>query len=231
MAKERILIIEDDEDIQELIVYNLTKDGFRTLSAMSGEDGLKKARNEHVDLIVLDLMLPGVDGLDVCRALKKEGKTSAVPVIILTAKGEESDVVAGLELGADDYVVKPFSPKILMARIKTVLRRKSAEPVDESQPVHIHDLTVHPGRREVLLGRKAVELTNMEFRVLHLLAAKPGWVFSRYQIVEGVRGDNYPVTDRSVDVLIVGLRKKLGAAGDYIETVRGVGYRFKEQPA
>ncbi len=231
MARERILIIEDDEDIQELIVYNLTKDGFKTLSAMSGEDGLKKARNEHVDLIVLDLMLPGVDGLDVCRALKKEGKTSAVPVIILTAKGEESDVVAGLELGADDYVVKPFSPKILMARIKTVLRRKSAEPVDESQPLHIHDLTVHPGRREVLLGKKPVELTNMEFRVLHLLAAKPGWVFSRYQIVEGVRGDNYPVTDRSVDVLIVGLRKKLGAAGDYVETVRGVGYRFKEQQA
>ena len=140
-------------------------------------------------------------------------------------------VVAGLELGADDYVVKPFSPKILMARIKTVLRRKSAEPVDESQPLHIHDLTVHPGRREVLLGKKPVELTNMEFRVLHLLAAKPGWVFSRYQIVEGVRGDNYPVTDRSVDVLIVGLRKKLGAAGDYVETVRGVGYRFKEQQA
>jgi two-component system phosphate regulon response regulator PhoB len=231
MAKERILIIEDDEDIQELIVYNLTKDGFRTLSATTGEDGLTKARMEPVDLIVLDLMLPGMDGLDVCRALKKDGKTAAVPVIILTAKGEEPDVVAGLELGADDYVVKPFSPKILVARIKTVLRRKAAEPVDESQPLHVHDLTVHPGRREVLLGKKLVELTNMEFRVLHLLAAKPGWVFSRYQIVEGVRGDNYPVTDRSVDVLIVGLRKKLGAAGDYIETVRGVGYRFKEQAA
>jgi two-component system phosphate regulon response regulator PhoB len=148
---------------------------------------------------------------------------------MLTAKGEESDIVTGLELGADDYIVKPFSPKILVARIKTVLRRKSAEPVDDSQPILIHDLAIHPGRREVLFKKRPVELTNMEFRVLHLLAGKPGWVFSRYQIVEGVRGDNYPVTDRSVDVLIVGLRKKLGAAGDYIETVRGVGYRFREQ--
>jgi two-component system phosphate regulon response regulator PhoB len=153
----------------------------------------------------------------------------AIPVIMLTAKGEESDIVAGLELGADDYIVKPFSPKILVARIKTVLRRKSAEPFDESQPILIHDLSIHPGRREVLLKKHPVELTNMEFRVLHFLAGRPGWVFSRYQIVEGVRGDNYPVTDRSVDVLIVGLRKKLGAAADYIETVRGVGYRFKEQ--
>jgi two-component system, OmpR family, alkaline phosphatase synthesis response regulator PhoP len=229
MARELILIVEDEEDIQELIAYNLSREGFRTSTAGSGEDALKKVRSERFDLVILDLMLPGMDGLDVCRTLKKEEKTMAIPVIMLTAKGEESDIVAGLELGADDYIVKPFSPKILVARIKTVLRRKSAEPVDENQPILIHDLSIHPGRREVLIKKHPVELTNMEFRLLHFLAGRPGWVFSRYQIVEGVRGDNYPVTDRSVDVLIVGLRKKLGAAGDYIETVRGVGYRFREQ--
>jgi two-component system phosphate regulon response regulator PhoB len=229
MAREHVLIVEDEEEIQELVAYNLTREGFRTSTAISGEDALKKVRSERFDLVVLDLMLPGMDGLDVCRALKKEEKTMAIPVIMLTAKGEESDIVTGLELGADDYIVKPFSPKILVARIKTVLRRKSAEPVDESLPILIHDLSIHPGRREVLVKKHPVDLTNMEFRVLHFLAGRPGWVFSRYQIVEGVRGDNYPVTDRSVDVLIVGLRKKLGAAGDYIETVRGVGYRFKEQ--
>jgi two-component system phosphate regulon response regulator PhoB len=229
MAREHILIVEDEEEIQELIAYNLSREGFRTSIAGSGEDALKKVRSERIDVVILDLMLPGMDGLDVCKALKKEEKTASIPVLMLTAKGEESDIVTGLELGADDYIVKPFSPKVLVARIKTVLRRKSAEPVDDSQPVVIHDLSIHPGRREVLFKKRAVELTNMEFRVLHLLAGKPGWVFSRYQIVEGVRGDNYPVTDRSVDVLIVGLRKKLGVAGDYIETVRGVGYRFREQ--
>jgi two-component system alkaline phosphatase synthesis response regulator PhoP len=229
MAREHVLIVEDEENIQELIAYNLSREGFKTTIAGSGEDALKKVRSERIDLVILDLMLPGMDGLDVCRTLKKEEKTASIPVVMLTAKGEESDIVTGLELGADDYIVKPFSPKILVARIKTVLRRKSAEPMDESQPILIHDLVIHPGRREVLYKKRPVELTNMEFRVLHLLAGKPGWVFSRYQIVEAVRGDNYPVTDRSVDVLIVGLRKKLGAAGDYIETVRGVGYRFKEQ--
>jgi two-component system, OmpR family, alkaline phosphatase synthesis response regulator PhoP len=229
MAREHVLIVEDEEEIQELVAYNLSREGFRTSVVGSGEDALKKVRAERFDLVVLDLMLPGMDGLDVCRALKKEEKTMAIPVIMLTAKGEESDIVAGLELGADDYIVKPFSPKILVARIKTVLRRKSAEPIDDSQPLIIHDIVIHPGRREVLVKKHPVELTNMEFRVLHFLAGRPGWVFSRYQIVEGVRGDNYPVTDRSVDVLIVGLRKKLGSAGDYIETVRGVGYRFREQ--
>jgi two-component system phosphate regulon response regulator PhoB len=229
MSREHILIVEDEEEIQELIIYNLSKEGFRTSAVTSGEEALKRARAERMDLILLDLMLPGMDGLDVCKALRKDEKTQSVPVVMLTAKGEESDVVTGLELGADDYIVKPFSPKVLVARIKSVLRRKSAEPVDESTPLSIHDLVIHPGRREVLVGKKSVELTNMEFRVLHFLAGRPGWVFTRYQIVEGVRGDNYPVTDRSVDVLIVGLRRKLGDAGSYIETVRGAGYRFKEE--
>jgi two-component system phosphate regulon response regulator PhoB len=228
MARETILIVEDEEEIQELLHYNLSKDGFRSIGVLSGEDAIKKARNEHYDCILLDLMLPGMDGLDVCRALKKDEKTRSIPVIMLTAKGEEPDIVTGLELGADDYIVKPFSPKVLIARIKTVLRRKSAEPVDESAPLQVHEMQIHPGRREVLFKNKPIELTNMEFQLLHFLASRPGWVFSRYQIVEGVRGDNYPVTDRSVDVMIVGLRKKLGDAGSLIETVRGAGYRFKE---
>jgi two-component system alkaline phosphatase synthesis response regulator PhoP len=228
MPHERILIIEDDEDIQELIRYNLSKEGFQTVAALSGEDGLKKIKKDPVNLLVLDLMLPGMDGLDVCRILKKDDKTNHIPIIILSAKGEESDVVTGLELGADDYIVKPFSPHILLARIKSVLRRKSAEPVDTTQPLMVHDLEIHPGRREVLFRKNSIVLTNLEFQVLFFLAGKPGWVFSRYQIVEGVRGDNYPVTDRAVDVLIVSLRKKLGEAGSYIETVRGVGYKFKE---
>ena len=228
MKKTSLLIIEDEEDIQELLQYNLSKEGFRTIGALSGEDGLKKVRKERIDLIVLDLMLPGMDGLDVCRHLKKDDKTQNIPIVMVTAKGEEADVVTGLEMGADDYIVKPFSPKILVARIKSVLRRKSAEIVDDSRPLTIHDLVIHPGRREVLFRNKPVKLTNMEFQVLHFLASKPGWVFSRYQIVEGVRGDNYPVTDRAVDVMIVGLRKKLGDAGKYIDTVRGAGYKFKE---
>ena len=228
MSREHILIVEDEEDILELIRYNLSKNGFRITGVLSGEDALKKVSKESFDLVVLDIMLPGMDGLDVCRALKKNEKTQHIPIIMLTAKGEESDVVTGLELGADDYIVKPFSPKILISRIKTVLRRKSAEPLDDSQPLAIHDLEIHPGRRQVLFRKKPVELTNMEFQVLHFLARKPGWVFSRYQIVEGVRGDDYPVTDRAIDVMIVGLRKKLGEAGAYVETVRGVGYRFKD---
>jgi two-component system phosphate regulon response regulator PhoB len=228
MPHERIFIIEDDEDIQELIRYNLSKEGFHTIAALSGEDGLKKIKKDPADLLILDLMLPGMDGLEVCRILKKDEKMQHIPIIILSAKGEESDVVTGLELGADDYIVKPFSPNILIARIKSVLRRKSAEPVDSTHPLIIHDLEIHPGRREVLFKKNSIILTNLEFQVLFFLANKPGWVFSRYQIVEGVRGDNYPVTDRAVDVLIVSLRKKLGEAGSYIETVRGVGYKFKE---
>ncbi|MBU1909277.1 MAG: response regulator transcription factor, partial [Verrucomicrobia bacterium] len=148
--------------------------------------------------------------------------------IMVTAKGEEADVVAGLELGADDYVTKPFSPRILLARLRAVLRREAAEVFDEEAPICIHDLTIHPGRHEVKLKEKAVPLSLTEFRLLQVLARRPGWVMTRQQIVDAMRGPDYPVTERSVDVQVVGLRKKLGAAGDYIETVRGVGYRFKE---
>ncbi len=173
-------------------------------------------------------MLPGLDGLEVCKILKTDPKTRQIPVIMLTAKGEEPDIVTGLELGADDYVTKPFSPRVLSARVKAVLRRKTAEPTNDKSVLKIHDLVIHPGRHEVLAAENPVDLTHTEFRILHLLARRPGWVFTRYQIINGVQGEDVAVTDRSVDVHIVSLRRKLGRCGEYIETIRGVGYRFKE---
>jgi two-component system, OmpR family, alkaline phosphatase synthesis response regulator PhoP len=230
MAKEHILVIEDEEDLLALVQYNLTRDGYRVSFATSGEEGLQMARQELPDLLLLDLMLPGIDGLEVCRRLRKDPQLQALPVIMLTARGEEADVVAGLELGADDYVTKPFSPRVLISRLRAVLRRPAAraDEVAADQVIRIHDLVIHPGRNEVLVAGQPVELTFTEFRVLHFLAARPGWVFTRYQIVNAVRGDDYSVTDRAVDVQIVGLRKKLGSSGQMIETVRGVGYRFKD---
>lgn len=230
MSKERILIIEDEEDILALVQYNLLREGYRVSCATSGEEGLQLARSENPDLILLDLMLPGMDGLDVCRALKLGAATAQIPVIMLTAKGEEADVVAGLELGADDYIPKPFSPRVLIARLRTVLRRleREATSADKGSVLRLHELTIHPGRNEVLVHDEPVELTFTEFRVLLLLAGRPGWVFTRNQIVDAVRGESYAVTERAVDVQIVGLRRKLGEAGRYIETVRGVGYRFKD---
>lgn len=227
MSHEKILIVEDDDDIAELIRYNLFKDGFRPVAVPSGEEALERLKTDPPDLLLLDLMLPGIDGLDVCREIKSIDELRLIPVIMLTAKGEESDIVTGLELGADDYIVKPFSPKVVIARIRSVLRRRISEKLIGAEPLAFGELSIHPGKREVLVRDNRVVLTNLEFMVLHFLAKRPGWVYTRYQIVEGVRGNNYPVTDRSVDVLIVGLRKKLGSAGDYIETVRGAGYRFK----
>ncbi|HQL25184.1 MAG TPA: response regulator, partial [candidate division Zixibacteria bacterium] len=222
MAKEPILVIEDEQDIQELIAYNLAREGYRVVRAVTGEDGLACARREPPALVLLDLMLPGVDGLEVCRQLKHSPATRAIPIVMLTAKGEESDIVAGLEMGADDYIAKPFSPKVLIARIRAVLRRKATGPEDAAARLAIHGFIIDPGRHEVSVDGRPVQLTHTEFQILHLLARRPGWVYTRYQIVNQVRGEDVIVTDRSVDVQIVGLRKKLGAAGRYIETVRGV---------
>jgi two-component system phosphate regulon response regulator PhoB len=230
MAKERILVVDDEEDILELVRFHLTREGYQPVLAASGEEALKKASREALDLIVLDLMLPGLDGLEVAKALKNDAKTKAVPVIMLTAKGEDADIVTGLEIGADDYITKPFSPRVLTARVKAVLRRRSSVAVDDTKVILIHELEIHPGRRSVSAGGNALDLTYTEFQLLCVLARRPGWVFTRSQIVDAVRGSDYPVTDRSVDVQVVGLRKKLGAYGHYIETVRGVGYRFKEKP-
>jgi len=228
MAKKKILVVDDEEDILELVRYNLSREGFKILCASSGEEGLKAAKAEKPNLIVLDLMLPGIDGLDVTRRLKSDDATRKIPIVMLTAKGEESDIVTGLELGAEDYITKPFSPRVLVARVKAALRRELKDDTAEKEVIQIHEITVHPGRHKVLVNEKPVQLTFTEFGILYFLVKKPGWVFTRNQIVDAVRGDDYYVTDRSVDVQIVGLRKKLGKAGKHIETVRGVGYRLKE---
>ncbi|MEW6350648.1 MAG: response regulator transcription factor [Thermodesulfobacteriota bacterium] len=228
MPNQKILVVDDEEDILELVKYNLTKEGFLVTCAGNGEQALSRAAELLPDLIILDLMLPGIDGLDVCRRLKQGEKTRKLPIIMLTAKGEDADVVAGLELGADDYVIKPFSPRVLLARIKAALRRTGGEEPSDQDSIRRGDITINPSRHEVLVHGERSELTATEFRILHFLAKRPGWVFTREQIINAVRGHDYPVTERSVDVQVVGLRRKLGQAGDCVETVRGVGYRFRE---
>lgn len=230
MAKHNILIIEDEEDILALIHFNLVKEGFKVACATTGEEGYQLARDTHPDLILLDLMLPGMNGLDVCRKLREAPDTKGCAIIMLTAKGEEHDIVKGLEMGADDYIPKPFSTQVLIARVNAVLRRRSqdAAQMHSDQPIRVHDLEIHPGRNKVMACGQAIELTFSEFKILSLLASRPGWVFTRTQIVDAIHGEDYAVTDRAVDVQIVGLRKKLGPCGEYIETVRGVGYRFRE---
>jgi two-component system alkaline phosphatase synthesis response regulator PhoP len=228
MPKEKILVVDDEEDILELLRFNLSREGCQVFCASSGEEALRLVRSEIPDLVVLDLMLPGIDGLEVTRRLKSDPNTKHLPIVMLTAKGEEADIVTGLELGADDYVTKPFSPRILVARVRAVLRRKVKESPEGTSVIRIHDLIIDPRRHEVLVNGEPVVLTFTEFGILNYMARRPGWVFTRFQIVDAVKGEDYPVTDRSVDVQIVGLRKKLGSAGKYVETVRGVGYRFKE---
>lgn len=223
-----VLVVDDEEDLLELVRYNLTREGFRVTCVGTGEDALKAARKQPPDLIVLDLMLPAVDGLEVCRRLKGDSKTRDIPIIMLTAKSEESDMVAGLERGADDYIAKPFSPRVLSARVKALLRRRESQMRNELETtIDVHELSIHPGRHEVTLAGQLVELTYTEFALLAFLAKRPGWAYTRTQIVDAVKGEDYPVTERSVDVQVAGLRKKLGEFGTYIETVRGVGYRFR----
>lgn len=228
MAKERILVVDDEEDLQELVEYNLSKEGYRVTCVSTGEQAIREARTQAPALIVLDLLLPNVDGLEVCKILKQDSRTKHIPIVMLTAKSEEADHVTGLELGADDYITKPFSPRVLLARVKAALRRKSNESPDREGVLTIRELMIHPGRHEVLVEGAPLVLTYTEFRLLHFLAQRPGWAYSRGQIVDAVKGEDYPVTERSVDVQVAGLRKKLGKFGAYIETVRGVGYRFKE---
>lgn len=227
-----ILIVEDEQDLLELLRYNLAREGYDVRTASTGEDALQLARADQPDLMLLDLMLPAMDGLTVCRNLKTREHTANIPIIMLTAKGEEADIVRGLELGADDYIAKPFSPRILMARIKAVLRRTESEQNvsnnGNSNVVSVANLRIDSDRHEVLVDGRPVELTATEFKLLRLLASKPGRVFTRQQIIESIHEGFAAVTDRSVDVQVVALRKKLTTAGDHIQTVRGVGYRFKE---
>jgi two-component system, OmpR family, alkaline phosphatase synthesis response regulator PhoP len=227
MAKETILVVDDEEDILELLQYTFVREGYRVFGAGTGEAALSLARELCPDIMVLDLMLPGMNGLEVARVVKADPATRSIPIVMLTARGEEADIVAGLELGADDYVTKPFSPRVLTARVRAVLRRSDVTETGDSDMIRFDDLEIHPGRHQVLVDGSEINLTLTEFGILLYLARRPGWVFTRSQIVDAVKGSDYFVTDRAVDVQVVGLRKKLGGAGRYIETVRGVGYRFR----
>ncbi len=231
-SRPRVLVVEDEQDLQELLCYNLERDGFDAACVSSGELALKVVKNQKPDLVLLDLMLPGIDGLEICRRIKANPDTASIPIIMLTAKGEEADIVTGLELGADDYIVKPFSPRVLLARLRAVKRRKPAPETasqddDQRTVIRAGDFTIHIDRHEVLIQGDPVELTATEFRLFCLLARHPGRVYGRQQIVDAIHGQLVAVTDRSIDVLIVGLRRKLGEHGACVQTVRGVGYRFK----
>ena len=227
LDSKNILVVEDDLDIRELISFNLQNEGHQVFEAKDGEAGIDKAREKLPDLILLDLMLPGIQGLDVCRVIKSDQETKETPIIMVTALGQEEDIVKGLETGADDYITKPFSIKVLIARVNAVLKRSIEVGEDKSKDILINGINVKTRSREVRVNENLInDLTFSEFQILYLLAGHPGWVFTRYQIIDKIRGDNYPVTDRSVDFQIVGLRKKLGDAGKLIKTVRGVGYRF-----
>jgi len=227
MSKGRILVVDDEEDILELVKYNLEREGYLVDCVDTGEEAIERAVAIRPDSILLDLMLPGVDGIEVCRELRKNPDTRAIPIIMMTAKGEEADVVSGLEVGADDYVPKPFSTKVLVARLRALLRRTAGETDSETgEVIRRGTFLLDLGRREASINGKPLDLTFTEFEILRLLAKRPGWVYSRSRIVNEIKGSDYPVTERAVDVQIVGLRKKLGDA-DLIETVRGVGYKFR----
>ncbi len=229
MASETILIIEDEADIRELIRYNLEREGYKIAESASSEEAAGYLKKTLPDLILLDLMLPGTDGFAFCRALKAEERTAKVPVIMVTARDEDADIVAGLEVGADDYMTKPFSARILSARVRAVLRRRASEPGDEKNVLSRGSIEIDRTYHAVKIDGEPVTMTLSEFKTLDLLMKRPGVVFSRYQIVDAVHGEDYPVTDRSVDVQIVGLRRKLGKYCDLIETVRGVGYRMRAE--
>lgn len=233
MGKVNVLVVEDEMAIQQLVSYNLIKAGFHVTCADTGEEALEYLLNDDIDCLLLDLMLPGMSGLEVCESVKEKSRRNGlhIPIIMLTAKGEEEDIITGLECGADDYITKPFSPKILIARIKAVLRRSFEKTKSQSEDhqtiIIVEDLEINKGRHEVTLNNEKLQLTMTEFGILELLAAKPGWVFTRQQIIDTVRGYDFLVTPRAIDVQIFGLRKKMGESGKLIETVRGIGYRFQ----
>jgi two-component system, OmpR family, alkaline phosphatase synthesis response regulator PhoP len=228
MSNGTILIIDDEKDLIELVNYNLEKEGFVVRGSLNGEAGLAKAVSDPPDLVLIDLMMPGIDGLEVCRRLRSDDRTAAIPIIMLTAKSSESDRVVGLELGADDYITKPFSPRELAARIKAVLRRSSPRKTS-SGVIRQGELTIDLNRREVNCGDDGVDITASEFRLLHFLATHPGKVFSRSELIDGALGREVSVSDRTIDVHVTGLRRKLAQCGEWIETVRGFGYRFRDK--
>jgi len=226
--KSKILIVEDEQDIRNLLVFNLEKNDFNVQAVDNGEKALSLIRSNNFDLILLDLMIPGISGFDLTRILKNDDETSEVPIIMLTAKGEEHDIVKGLEIGAADYITKPFSIKVLIARVNKIIQNKN-ESLKSKGIIEFSDLSINIKSRDVIVEGKSINLTFTEFEILKLLASHSKWVYTRTEIIDQVRGDNYIVTDRTIDFQIVGLRKKLGSYGKCIKTVRGVGYRFTTQ--
>jgi two-component system phosphate regulon response regulator PhoB len=234
MKPVSIVLIEDEPDIREVVEHNLQREGFRVHAAAEGDAGLRLAREQRPDLVLLDLMLPGLDGLEICRRLKEDAGTRAIPVIMVSAKGEESDVVLGLGLGADDYVVKPFSPKELVARVRAVLRRtRQPAPAagERGERIARGGLVIDRGRHRVEVDGEPVEFTATELRLLHHLASHPGRVFTRDQLLDRVIGERAMVISRNIDVHVRSVRKKLGPYRDWVETIRGVGYRFRDAEA
>ncbi|MEM6794964.1 MAG: response regulator transcription factor [Acidobacteriota bacterium] len=229
MTRRKIVVIEDEPDILEVIEYNLTREGYSVFSASNGDDGLRTIIREAPDLVLLDLLLPGIDGIELCHKLKMDPVTGRIPIIMVSAKGEESDIVLGLGVGADDYVAKPFRPKELIARVKAVLRRGSIkDQEDEGRRIIRGPLVIDSIRHEARIDGEAVTLTATEFRLLHLLALHPGRVFTRDQLVSRVIGGGAAVIDRNIDVHVRSIRKKLAEHRELIGTVRGVGYRFQD---
>ena len=222
-----ILAIEDEEDLLELLEYNITAAGYQFTGASTGEMGLEILRNNPPDLVLLDWMLPGISGIDLLKRLRSHPKTKDLPVLMLTAKTEEEDIVKGLEQGADDYLSKPFSVKVLLARVQGLLRRSTG--VEEEEKIALSGVEIFPQKKSVIVDGSQINLTPTEYNILIYLVKKPGWVFSRDQIMSYAHGADHFVTDRSVDVQIVALRKKMGAKGKHIKTVRGTGYKFEEE--
>jgi DNA-binding response OmpR family regulator len=228
MSKGIVLVIDDEKDLIELVRYNFEKDGFRVLDAADGESGLSRAVREKPDVIILDLMLPGIDGFEVCRAMRSQSETSRIPIIVLTAKTSETDRIVGLELGADDYMTKPFSPRELIARVKALIRRASGFR-QQAATIRHGNLSIDPASHAVCCGNKIVDLTATEYRLLQFLASHPGFVYSRSSLIDGALGKDVTVLERTIDVHVMSLRRKLGKCGGWIETVRGFGYKFGEQ--
>jgi two-component system phosphate regulon response regulator PhoB len=233
LSAERILIIEDDPEIQEMLKFAFAREGWQLVLVKTGEEGLKKLQSKEIDCIILDIMLPGMDGLKTLKKIRENQSLQTLPVILCTARGEEADIIAGLELGADDYVVKPYSPRVLAARIRTGLRRKEgvSSQVETAQKKFFQHgkISLDIDRHTVLLEEKPLDLFPTEFAILVQFMSNPDIVFSRQRLITAIRGNDYPVTDRSIDVQIMGLRKKLGVSGDMIETIRGIGYRFRTE--
>ena len=228
MSKHTILVIDDEKDILKLLQYNLEKEGYQFISAKTGEEGFEAAKSKRPDLVVLDLMLPGMDGLEVCRLLKSDPSTRQIPVLMLTAKSSETDQIVGLELGASDYIAKPFSVKVFLARIKNLLRRRDKAGSSDTPVLKSGDLVLDRERQSVTLKGKPVVLTKLEFNILGFLMENPGKVFSRDRLLSGAWHEGTFVVDRTVDVHVKSIRQKLGKYRNFIETVRGTGYRFAE---